>query len=90
MCVFTQLIFSDLIPPVISNVNGVTINCDGDFSPTTTGQPTLTDNEDTNVTVTFIDSPLGGCGLTRMWVASDSAANVAYYYQRITFTNPVV
>ncbi len=77
-----------MIPPVISNVNNVTINCGGDFSPNTTGQPTVTDNEDTNVHVTFIDSPIGGCGLTRMWVASDRVGNVAYYNQIINFTNP--
>ena len=79
---------ADLIPPVISNVISVTVNCGDDFSPAAVGQPSASDNEDVNVALVYMDFPLGGCGLTRMWTATDSAGNIARSNQSITFLNP--
>ena len=73
---------------MISNVNSVTINCGEDFSPSIIGRPSVTDNEDTNATLTYMDSPHSGCALTRTWTATDRAGNTAQSSQSITFQNP--
>lgn len=85
--------FLDSIPPVIDNLPNVTVHCGDDSSPNAIGNPTVTDNEDLNPSLTYEDVPYLGCTLTRIWNATDSAGNTALANQTIRFSNllpPVV
>ena len=68
----------DTTPPVVSCPPDVTIECGDDISPTNTGTPTASDGCG-NVSVTFTDSSVPGCGLTetitRTWTITDDCGN---------------
>ena len=66
----------------------VTVTCGQDYSPNTTGMPTVTDNLDTSPVVMFGDEASGECGIIRVWNATDDAGNSAYTSQEIMFTSP--
>ena len=92
------IIVNDEIPPVISDVSDITVECGGSTDPSATGEPTASDNGGTPV-VTYADvSDLSGCGgytgtITRTWTATDLCDNVATSVQVITIednTSPVM
>ena len=92
------IIVNDEIPPVISDVADITVECGGSTDPSATGEPTASDNGGTPV-VTYADvSDLSGCGgytgtITRTWTATDLCDNVATSVQVITIednTSPVM
>ncbi len=73
----------------------ITVECDGDTSPTNTGEATADDNG-TAVTPTYTDATTtGACGdiITRTWSATDACGNTVTEDQIITLddtTNPVL
>ena len=78
---------------MIDNLPNVTVRCGEDYSPGTIGTPTVTDNEDLNPTLTYVDIPSEDCTFTRVWNASDSGNNRIFANQSIRFSDvspPVV
>ncbi|MEO1410040.1 MAG: hypothetical protein AAFW73_09150 [Bacteroidota bacterium] len=79
----------DTTPPVFSNIPmDVTLECDG--MPTDL-IPTATDNCDTAVVVTLMESSAPDCAgnvtITRTWRATDNCDNSSTISQQITFTD---
>ncbi len=66
----------------------VSLSCGDDFTPDSTGTPTVTDTYDSNPSLTYVDNPSDGCILDRVWTASDAAGNIATVMQTLTFSNP--
>lgn len=65
----------------------VTLMCGDEFTPDITGRPNVTDTQDSNPSLTYQDSPSGGCRLDREWTAEDWAGNTNSFTQIITFTS---
>lgn len=87
-CLYGNFIIStDLIPPVIDNLPNVTVRCGEDYSPSTIGSPSVTDNEDLNPSLTYRDVPYLGCTFTRVWNSTDSAGNTDIANQSIRFSD---
>ena len=86
----SQTIFvEDSTAPAITCPANITIQCNGDSSPGSTGSATATDNCDATPTVTFTDVTMGGgCPqgfiITRTWVATDDCGNSTSCNQTIT------
>lgn len=86
----TQTIFvDDSTAPAITCPANVTIQCNGDTTPGSTGTATATDNCDASPLVTFSDVTMGGgCPqgfvITRTWVATDDCGNASTCIQTIT------
>lgn len=76
-----------MTPPVISDLLNVTVDCGQDNSPSAIGRPTVTDNEDLNPTLVYVDTPSQGCTVNRAWNATDSAGNWVLSNQYIQFSN---
>ena len=86
----------DTTPPVISCPSDITIQCDDDTSPASTGVATATDNCDPSPEITFDDVTIDlACGysLERTWTATDSCGNTSTCLQIISVqdtTAPVI
>ena len=88
----------DTTPPVISGPVNVTIECDMDSNPESTGFAIATDNCDGNPTINFTDEVLAGDCLNesvinRTWTVTDACGNQSSYIQTITIvdsTPPVI
>jgi hypothetical protein len=86
----TQTIFvDDSIAPAITCPANITIECNGDTTPGSTGTATSTDNCDASPLVTFSDvTSGGGCPqgfvITRTWVSTDDCGNSNTCIQMIT------
>ncbi|MDA9333361.1 HYR domain-containing protein, partial [Saprospiraceae bacterium] len=92
------IIVNDEVPPTISDVPDVTVQCGDSSDPSVTGEPTADDNDGAPV-VTYGDvTDLSGCGgytgtITRTWTATDACDNEATSVQVITIvdtTSPVM
>lgn len=89
---------NDTEPPVIDCPDDVTIECDESNDPANTGEPTVTDNCEAPVTVSFRDDVApGACEdeviITRTWTAVDKCGNESSCTQTIHVvdsTPPVV
>ncbi|WP_242133012.1 HYR domain-containing protein, partial [Aestuariivivens marinum] len=95
-CAF-QLIVNDTAPPVITCPSDLTIACDADSTPSSTGSATATDNCDGAPVITFVDVVAAGTGnnsvITRTWTATDANNNSSSCDQVITIEDtapPVV
>ena len=90
------VIVNDITPPVLSDTPAdIIVSCQSDIP----GDPgiTATDNCAEALTVTFVQSPLGGCPgddqITNTWTVSDCAGNVTTHIQTVTIddnTPPVL
>ncbi|KAJ7392608.1 hypothetical protein OS493_010259 [Desmophyllum pertusum] len=78
----------DLQPPVISNMAVKTVDCTSDLSPSVLGEPSVSDREGSNITLTHQDIPGGSCSFQRKWTATDQAGNIATIIQDISLSNP--
>ena len=81
--------FADFTPPVIDCPDDVTVECDADSSPASTGTATATDNCDPDPAIGFSDvENLDGCGGTgtieRTWTATDFCGRQSSCVQTIT------
>lgn len=87
-----NIVPADLILPVISDLQNVSVPCGQDYSPAAVGRPNVTDNEDESPTSRYTDRG-DGCTVVRTWTVSDRAGNQAISQQLIRFTDlqaPVV
>jgi hypothetical protein len=77
----------DSTPPGIVVPPGAEVECTGDTTPSSTGSATGSDTCG-DVTITFADSVLPGCGdgrnLTRRWTATDACGNATSDDQTIS------
>lgn len=62
--------------------------CTSDLSPSVLGEPSVSDNEGSNVTLSYRDIPGGSCSFQRKWTATDQAGNSASVVQVINLSNP--
>jgi len=89
----TQIQTIEGVPPVIMCPPNITLACDNDISPATTGMATATDNCDPNPTITFADVVTGTlpCNalITRTWMARDNCGNESTCVQLITIADNV-
>lgn len=72
---------------MVSNVSALSVTCGTSLHPNETGRPLVTDNQDTNPTVSFTDDYRPDCSVIRVWNATDAAGNSANSLQSITITN---
>ncbi|KAK7073313.1 hypothetical protein SK128_022155 [Halocaridina rubra] len=72
----------DLTPPNITITN-VAIPCTSDRTPSSTGFPMVSDNTDTNPMLAYSDYD-DSCTISRSWMATDAAGNIAQVQQTIT------
>ncbi|KAL9963573.1 hypothetical protein ACROYT_G027096 [Oculina patagonica] len=80
--------FVDLQPPAISNMAAQTVDCTSDLSPSALGEPSVSDNEGPNITLTHQDIAGGSCSFQRKWTATDQAGNNASMIQVINLNKP--
>ena len=88
----------DTTAPVITCPADVTVECDGDTSPTGTGSATATDNCDGTPFVSSADTVTAGAcvdeeTISRVWTATDNCGNSSVCTQTITVvdtTAPVI
>lgn len=88
----------DSTPPVITCPANVTIECDEDSDPGSTGTATAVDNCDDNPVITFSDATVpGACPdestISRTWIATDACGNSSSCVQTIVVddsTPPVI
>ena len=82
----------DVKGPVFVSCDNVTISCNADASPDAIGYPSVEDNCDNSVVLSYVDAHVGpDCNLappnidiiTRTWTAIDDAGNVADCSQTI-------
>ena len=96
-----RITIEDTTPPVITCPADLTIECDEDIDPSSTGSATATDNcgPDNSLDIDYEDdvSGLSGCNgsgvLLRTWTATDDCDNSSTCVQRITIedtTPPVI
>lgn len=80
-------------PPMIMCPPNITLSCDNDISPATTGMATATDHCDPNPVITFADVVTGTlpCNalITRTWTARDNCGNESTCVQLITIIDNV-
>jgi gliding motility-associated-like protein len=77
----------DQIAPLINCPANISIACSDSISPNKTGMATATDNCQSNVFITFVDTIMGtSCDsiITRTWTATDSCGNASSCVQTIT------
>ena len=87
---------SDFLPPVFDDSGpGFSITCTADTSVAELGLPGVSDNCDSDPTLTYIDALVpNGCGdanagtLTRTWTATDNSGNTSNYTQTFLFERP--
>lgn len=81
------VVVDDNTPPVLSCPADVILECSADTDPSAIGTATAKDNCG-NVTVTYIDAIVSGCGntktITRTWTATDECGNSSSCEQLIT------
>lgn len=84
---------ADFDPPTIMCPPNLTLNCDDDTTPNTTGFATATDTCDPNPTITYSDVVVGmlPCDglIQRTWTATDSCENTATCVQLINVMDNV-
>ncbi|MBX2929591.1 MAG: T9SS type A sorting domain-containing protein [Saprospiraceae bacterium] len=89
----TEIQTIEVVPPVIMCPPNITLTCDNDISPATTGMATATDNCDPNPTITFSDGVMGlmPCDgfIQRTWTAMDNCGNVSTCVQIISVIDDV-
>lgn len=80
------------LPPEISCPGDVTIECDESSDPSNTGTATASDDCDSAVKVTRVDSSAGTCPtvITRVWTATDSGGQSSSCTQTITVVDTTV
>jgi hypothetical protein len=81
-CIHT-IIVDDTEDPVITCPADITLDCNDPTDPSFTGYATATDNCDTDIDITYADSPNGG-GFYRTWTATDDCGNSSDCIQTIT------
>lgn len=81
-CVQTISVTDDKAPSLTCPDN-ITIDCLTSTLPDATGTATATDNCDTNVDITYVDSQVGNV-ITRTWTATDDCGNTDQCEQTIT------
>ena len=74
---------TDFEGPQISGVRNLSVSCNSNTSPDSTGQAEATDDKSAFPLVTYSDVQLG-CLLERTWTAMDEAGNVAHTIQYIS------
>ena len=84
-----NVVINDVTAPVFTTSPAdVTVECDASTLPANTGQATATDNCDTDVSISYVDSTVAGVGnnstITRVWTATDNVDNSTTYTQTIT------
>ena len=96
-CGSVMVTAQDTTAPVITCPADVTIECNTDDTPATTGSATAVDNCDMMPVITFSDSVVAGTGsnsvITRTWTATDANMNASMCVQTITVvdtTAPVI
>ena len=77
----------DFDAPNITAPNDVSINCGDSISPTVTGNPNISDSEDTSPVVAYEDEDGSGCFIIRTWSATDRAGNTAKKQQKLTIVS---
>jgi hypothetical protein len=90
-CVQTITIM-DTVPPTIVCPPNLTIACNANIDPSTTGIATSTDNCISNLTIRYTDAySAQGCNqnLIRTWTASDGCGNSSSCTQTITLTDDI-
>ena len=92
LCVGTIRVV-DNSAPTISNCPAVTVSCLDSTSPEVIGEPTIGDNCDTELALTFIDNvSFGDClsntaaTISRVWTVTDNSGLTASCTQQITVT----
>ena len=65
----------------------VSINCGDSISPTVTGSPNITDDQDRSPSVTYEDKDSTGCTIIRTWTATDHAGNIAKKEQKLNIVS---
>ena len=88
-----NIYFSDQIAPVVTCPINITISCNADTTPSSTGMATATDNCTTDVTIRHTDAfTAQGCtqDLIRTWTATDACGNVDTCVQTITLIDTIL
>ncbi len=86
----TQRLNKDKEQPLITCPADVTLGCDDDTTPGSTGEATAMDNVDPAPIVTFVDTDLG-TRILRTWTATDCFGNTTDCVQELQFdTQPPV
>ena len=65
-----------------------TVDCTSDLSPAVLGEPSVSDNEGSNITLTHQNIAGVSCSFQRKWTATDQAGNSASMIQVINLNNP--
>ena len=75
-------------PTFTTSPSNVTVECDASSEPSATGTAAASDNCDSSVTVTYVDTNISGVGnnssIVRLWTATDDNGNATTYTQTIT------
>ncbi len=87
-----NIVVVDETPPTITCPADLTVNCDADTMPASTGMPTVMDECNNSITLTYVDVTVAGSGtvlytITRTWMATDACGNSASCDQTIVVTD---
>lgn len=79
----------DVTPPTIVCDADVTAACDQPADAAVPGQPEVSDDCDSSVTLTFEDQPAEGCpsAITRVWTATDDCGNTSTCSQTVRISD---